>query len=40
MLGMRLAVLALVLFAIPPLLLSWKNSRAVRRIDEGLTKAR
>lgn len=32
--------LALVLFAIPPLLLSWKNSRAVRRIDEGLTKAR
>ncbi len=32
--------LALVLFAIPPLLLAWKNSRAVRKIDEGLATAR
>lgn len=32
--------LALVLFAIPPLLLAWKNSKAVRRIDEGLAGAR
>jgi hypothetical protein len=32
--------LALVLFAIPPLVLSWKNAKAVRRIDEGLKKAR
>lgn len=32
--------LALMLFAIPPLLLAGKNSRAVRRIDEGLAKAR
>jgi Ca2+/Na+ antiporter len=32
--------LAMVLFAIPPLLLAWKNSRAVRKIDEGLATAR
>lgn len=32
--------LALVLFAIPPLVLAWKNSKAVRRIDEGLSRAR
>lgn len=32
--------LALVLFAIPPLLLAWKNSKAVRRIDDGLAQAR
>ena len=32
--------LALVLFAIPPLVLAWKNSTAVRQIDEGLSRAR
>lgn len=32
--------LALVLFAIPPLVLTWKNGKAVRKIDEGLSKAR
>lgn len=32
--------LALVLFSIPPLVLAWKNSRAVRKIDEGLARAR
>lgn len=32
--------LALVLFAIPPLVLAWKNAKAVRRIDEGLAGAR
>lgn len=32
--------LALVLFAIPPLVLAQKNAKAVRRIDEGLASAR
>lgn len=32
--------LALVLFTIPPLALAWKNSKAVRKIDEGLSTAR
>lgn len=32
--------LALVLFAIPPLLLAWRNTTAVRKIDQGLAKAR
>jgi hypothetical protein len=32
--------LALLLFAIPALVLAWRNSRAVRRIDEGLSTAR
>lgn len=32
--------LALVLFAIPPLVLAWRNARAVRTIDDGLARAR
>lgn len=32
--------LALVLFAIPPVVLAWRNASAVRRIDEGLSRAR
>lgn len=32
--------LALVLFAIPPLVLAWKNAKAVRKIDDGLARAR
>ena len=32
--------LALVLFAIAPMVLAWKNSTAVRKIDEGLARAR
>lgn len=32
--------LALMLFAIPPLVLAWRNTTAVRKIDAGLAKAR
>lgn len=32
--------LALLIFAIPALLLAWRNTKAVRRIDEGLSSAR
>lgn len=32
--------LALLIFAIPALALAWRNTRAVRRIDEGLSSAR
>lgn len=32
--------LALLLFAIPALVLAWRSTRAVRRIDEGLASAR